>query len=732
MKSWNWKRITGLVTVMAGLLFGAFAVDTEAADKAKKKAREKERFGDTTTVVAVEVPVQVIRQGDPVRGLTVDDFEILEGKKNRPILDFEAFDFSLSHRAAVEEAPEQTLSIPVTARRHFLLLFDLSFSEPADILRAREAAMEMVQETFHPADLIGVATYSISRNAELVLGFTSDRGQVYSAIETLGLANPIHQVSDPLRLAIAGLDDQPFGMQATFSAGPEGGGSEVTNILIENLEDMSALTGRATRDLQQNRVMAFSASLGSLAEMMRSVSGRKHVVLLSQGFDSSILLGTAGSTNEERRRLEEINRFAATGEYWKVDSDERYGSTSTQTGLTNMVEEFRRADCTIQAVNIGRVEAGHDTVARGQDGLFIMANETGGEMFQNFNDLSGAMGEMLERTSVTYVLTFQPDNIKLDGKFHKIKVRLKENAKGTEIVHRPGYFAPTPYEQQSAVERQLTTAGLVMGGGEGGDFDSSVLAAAFQEQFADKAYVPVLIEMDGGTLTFDHHTRTLPAEIYAYAIDSNGAVKDFFNQALALDMEKVGDAVRGTGFKFWGHFDLAPGTYVVRVVSRNGATGATSVAASALEVPPFDGTQPTLLPPLFPEPADKWLMGREKQTGDGPSQYPFMLNGEPFIPAARPTVRPGEAAPFCLLAYDLAPGDFSVTGKLVDADGNEVVGGGEVDTEPFRNQEDTGAESITGTFIVGGIAGGQYRLEVTLTDASGGELTSSVPIEISG
>lgn len=40
---------------------------------------QKKNFDDTATVVAIEVPVNVTVDGEPVRGLTVDNFEILDG-----------------------------------------------------------------------------------------------------------------------------------------------------------------------------------------------------------------------------------------------------------------------------------------------------------------------------------------------------------------------------------------------------------------------------------------------------------------------------------------------------------------------------------------------------------------------------------------------------------------------------------------------------------------------------
>ncbi|HEX3128967.1 MAG TPA: hypothetical protein VH394_16660, partial [Thermoanaerobaculia bacterium] len=66
------------------------------------RAAEQQGFADVTEVVAVEVPVQVIRDGEPVRGLTADDFEIYDGRKKMPITGFEVLDL----QTAPAEKPE--------------------------------------------------------------------------------------------------------------------------------------------------------------------------------------------------------------------------------------------------------------------------------------------------------------------------------------------------------------------------------------------------------------------------------------------------------------------------------------------------------------------------------------------------------------------------------------------------------------------------------------------------
>src|SRR6185295_5135319 len=136
-------------------------------------------FSGATQVLSVDVPVQVVRDGEPVRGLAAEDFEVWEGRRRLPVTGFEALDLS----AASAAAPGRTAEVPAAARRYFLLLFDLAFSEPGSILRARRAVAGLLPQ-LHRTDLVAVATYSASRGPQLVLGFTSDRRQLDGALAT--------------------------------------------------------------------------------------------------------------------------------------------------------------------------------------------------------------------------------------------------------------------------------------------------------------------------------------------------------------------------------------------------------------------------------------------------------------------------------------------------------------------------------------------------------------------
>ncbi len=106
-----------------------------------------------------------------------------------------------------------------------------------------------------------------------------------------------------------------------------------------------------------------------------------------------------------------------------------------------------------------------------------MAKDTGGELYENFNDPKVAMGQMLRRTGVTYVLAIQPDNLKLDGDYHRLRVELKGRraARGWSTgraTTRPGR-SPSRTPLETAARRRQTSvggeeSGTVPGRGAGG------------------------------------------------------------------------------------------------------------------------------------------------------------------------------------------------------------------------------------------------------------------------
>ncbi len=685
----------------------------------------REPLAETETVVAVEIPVQVTVDGAPVRGLTADAFEVIVKGKKHDVTGFEAVDLS-----ALVPAPGQILTqqLSPAARRHLLFLFDLTFAGAGSVVRAR-GAVDRVVEQLHPTDLAAVATYSVTKGPRLVLGFTSDREQLRRAVETLGVPSLVEGELDPLGVTLVEPLQMSFGSGDLDTSGvTAGGGSRdlgiedaVAQYLAETQQDVS----RANRRSQQQQLTALTRDFTSLAQLMNSVGGRKYVIYLSEGFDTSLMFASTDSAEVAR-----MNQASASGRTWEVDPEERFGSNTSRSFLDSMLEEFRRSNCVIQSVDIGVAKGEHDPRGgrSGTDGLFMMANETGGEFYRNYNNVEDALVVMLEKTSAYYTLVIQPRDLEPDGKFHKLKIKLKDGPKGAKLVHRPGFYAPKPFAERSGKERQLLAADLLLSGAERGTLPIAVLAAPFRRD-AGQVLVSVLVEIDGPALIGRQSSGTLPTEVFGYLVDAEGRIRDYFSGQFGLDLGQYGPALAAGGLKFYGDLSVSPGDYSLRLLVRYGPGGETDLRVVPLRVPPFEAGQAVLLPPLVPDPAGRWLLVRESaREGVASTPFPFSVAGEAFIPGARPVLEAGQAAKLYLAGYDLG-GELTVRGRVSAAGGV----GREVKLAAAARVDSVmpGASMLAASFSPEGLAPGDYELTVFVRDeTTGNEQQSSIPFTV--
>ncbi|HXT22674.1 MAG TPA: hypothetical protein VN923_18150, partial [Thermoanaerobaculia bacterium] len=313
-------------------------------------------FAESASAVVVEVPVQVVRDGEPVRGLTAADFELSDGRKKVTLSGFDVVDLS-TPAAAGQRSAIASLPTPA-ARRHFLLLFDLAFSDLRGIVRAREAAASMVG-TLHPSDLIGVATYSAIKGPQLVLGFTSDRRQVQTAIATLGSPALLDMNPDPLRLVLGEMRGVAASTTQQMGSGRGEGEIDTKNVadseMVEILQSAAQESQRMTNTAQRTAVVNFTNTLTDLAKVMGSIVGRKYVVYLSEGFDASLL---QGATDGGQR--DELMESAQSGDIWTADSEQMFGDTKSLNAVEKMLEELRRADCVVESVDVAGLRAAGD------------------------------------------------------------------------------------------------------------------------------------------------------------------------------------------------------------------------------------------------------------------------------------------------------------------------------------------------------------------------------------
>jgi hypothetical protein len=433
---------------------------------------------------------------------------------------------------------------------------------------------------------------------------------------------------------------------------------------------MEVTANRADRRSRQAMVSGMTRGIAGFASVPGAVQGRKDVFLFSAGFENSLVFAS-----EDAGRISEMNRSRESGQIWDVDSSERFGDLSQQAGLDKMLQALRQAGCVVHTIDLASLAAGGAEEAGasrakvgGNQGLSMIASETGGRYSRNSNDFDEAIRGVLETTSVTYVLSFQP-SVKADGKFRRVKVRLKDAARGTRVEHRPGYYAPLPFGQRSSGQRLMISAEQLMAEREGGAIPTQVLAVPLRNPTdPQRRFVPLLIEMDGPSLLDQAIGDRISLQLFAYVFDGDGRIHGMFTQTVQAAVEAARATLEQTGVKFYGALSLPPGDYELRILVTGVDTGLTNLRIVPLSV--GDASGPELLVPMFPDPLGKWLLARRHASSEDALGFPFLADGTPFLPAAAPAVaREGEGQRLYLLGAEL--GDVSgLQGRLLAADGS--------------------------------------------------------------
>ncbi len=217
--------------------------------------------------------------------------------------------------------------------------------------------------------------------------------------------------------------------------------------------------------------------------------------------------------------------------------------------------------------------------------LAEMAASTGGTYFHNRNDLDRGMSQALAAPSVSYVLGFAPQDLKVDGKFHKLSVKVV-NGKKYQIQARNGYYAPKMLADPQETAKQEVREALFSQ-----DEIVSVpleLKTQFLKVDAASAQLTVLTHLDVKAIRFRKADgRSYNDVVLATGVfDANGQYVDGQMREIALKLEDSTVArLSQTGITIKIAFTVKPGTYMVRSVVR-GSEGDQLTALNLMTVIP--------------------------------------------------------------------------------------------------------------------------------------------------
>lgn len=587
------------------------------------------------------MPVTVVdRSGNPVRGLTAANFEILDRGTKRPIANFEAIDFE-------SEAARSASPLNPSARRNFILLFDLSFSSPIGRSKAAEAARNFIARGMGRRDLAAVATVDVDRGFRMVTSLTTDRNLLGAAI-----ANPRTFVStDPLRIA---------GSTVFESTAPDALSRADVNAIDEFTADVARGEKKLNDQYNRTRIERQLRLLSDLGRTLRVLPGRKQVIFFSEGFDPRLVRGRDARASADEQ---DDVRQATSGNVWRVDSDARYGSSMTMTLIEEMARSLRGSDIVLHAVDIQGVRVQNDengSRINSNDALHLLSRPTGGEVFKNSNDVNADLEKMMRAQNVVYVLGFRAPASK-DGKFHELSVRVT-GAPGARVFHRAGYYESGA---ESALERSLSNAEIVLNDIGQDDIQVATLAAPFPAA-SGNAQVPIVVDIAAAGLVRDAKANDVVAEVYVYAFDDQGVVRDRSYQRLTIDTAKMAGR---KGIKYFPTLSLPPGKYALKTLVRVAGTERKGFVRTDIEVPASYDV--ALLPPMFIDDPSSWVVVRGISRDEAAS-YPFHINGDPFMPSASPAVTNGQARRVAMFVFNVEPDELSWDSAATDVRGSHV------------------------------------------------------------
>jgi len=414
----------------------------------------------------VMVPVVVRdRMGNTVGGLRKEDFRLFDGGRRQEIAHFSvqragnAGAPKLRNSASAERQSPNTEE-SVSAERLVAYVFDDVDIKFADLVNARDAAWRNISESLQPVDRVAI----MATSGRTMLDFTGDRAKIHDALFELrptSIYRPAGRQCPDLNLY------QAYAIASGMAGGVTGGAGSATRIegvspllrvAIEDLENCDPVFDphlRHPNPVDENMVVEQAAarvvswrereidavfnSLKMLSHRMASMSGQRSIILASPGF-----LVTDAMRPSEMELIDEAIRSGVV-----IGALDALGLTSLNPA--GEIDEFVPPGAAHPQVAEDKIPFRKAEIEGGAQTLAVLAEGTGGKFIENSNDFVGAYRQLANPPEYIYVLGFTPKEVKSNGSFHPLEVKLAGGAK-YDLQARSGYYSPKAGEEKTAQE----------------------------------------------------------------------------------------------------------------------------------------------------------------------------------------------------------------------------------------------------------------------------------------
>ena len=577
------------------------------------------------TAVLVDVVVRD-RRGDPVRDLSQDDFEILEDGAPQaigsftpifeghegPTLTTEGKPMPAAEKAdATPATPGPGLTgPPVTA-----LVFDRLSPEGKQL--AVKAARTYVTQKEPLPSLVGV--FGIDLAFTPYAPFTKDPAVLSKALDTIESRASATFGVDKERQAR--VDQEAAMTQATADAATAGAGAGGSGAIgsspgAAQLAQMESRMTKAFEVLERDEAGYASVNgLFAIIGQLKTLPGRKSIVLFSEGVSippavQRLFLGVIDAANRANVSIYTMDAAGLRAESQQAeirDTVNRAGNRNLTNSRNSSSEPLMRD-----------LEKNEDVLRQdAHTGLGMLSQETGGQLFENTNNLRQGFDRIESDLRNYYLLGYTPTNPTYDGTFRRIDVKVKRS--GVTVAARKGYFAVRNAGGGPVNTWEAPALGVI---------DQRPVPNAFPVRsaallFPDKAHpgvVPVLVDLKTAPMSFPEteDKRGFKSD-FAVVVRFLGPKDEVVRKVgqhyeMAADMDKL-DIAKNSEVLFYREPELSPGVYTMETIVYDHPSGKASVRYATVDVPKIDATKLRMSSFVIVKRAEKV---REDEPKDGP------------------------------------------------------------------------------------------------------------------
>jgi len=572
-------------------------IPCRAQDQKQTKSDDQDVIKVTSNLVNLDVIVKD-KKGRPVTDLKAEDFTVTENGVPQKI---EFFDSTLTTSTevtqssnAVGSTERKPRTTPTGFPRNIIaLVLDGQSTEAANLTHVREGMLKYIRERITDND--SVALFSISGGLQLLQPFTHDKGALIAAVEKAYDSSLVSKTSEA-----RGISENINALRDKISAGPPGdsvasspaaasAGSAMAEKMIAQRMLEQYIQLRSALSTQQTRPVL--AALAAISEGLRSIPGKKTLVMFSQGFVAPETLDW-----QVQSTINIANRANVT--IYIIDSGGLTGGTPTSGALVSgsplggisgglEMEQRRRAAAGESVFDIGRQEG----LNRQQDLLYRISEDTGGHFIKNTNDIGAGLERIDAEIRSRYTLAYRSTDSNFDGSFRKVKIEVRRP--DTSVLTRAGYYAipPSQIVPMSPDDKKLLANFANLAANPTLPLSLELTSFRIREGLY---LVPLAFEVAPSAIQFDHKgdKQRLQLDVLG-VVRAEGEDKILTrlggNFDVALSPEQY-DSISHDKIFYRQDIQLYAGNYTVDLIVRDRLSGSVAAKRVKLELPTDNGS----------------------------------------------------------------------------------------------------------------------------------------------